>query len=205
MDKSADSGAPWTRGHSQVSVLALSVPTSMWAQRAHLPRRNKGARRVPSWTRQDRGQGRSGIAGAQANPPGTRGQFRASGEVPQPAVPGQAGTEQGSENVPQAPPHNHVPSPQQPRPDPTTCRAPRGPQEHPLGCEDQTGREQAWEAEPSQGPAPPGVRDPFVPALPHPPLAICLIPGVPVSPAARFAHVMSPSAVSQKAGSSEAP
>lgn len=48
MDKSADSGAPKMRGHSQVSPLYLSVLTSQWAQREHLPRGNEGACKVLS-------------------------------------------------------------------------------------------------------------------------------------------------------------
>lgn len=131
MDKSADSGAPWTRGPSQVSVLALGVPTSMWAQRAHLPRRNRGARRALSRARPDPGHEGPGPLEPRPTHHGTGDSLglRGPGRCLSPPVPGQAGTEQGSETVSQAPVHNLQGSPR--------------PQERPMGCEDQTGREQA--------------------------------------------------------------
>ena len=78
--------------------------------------------------------------------------------------------------------------PPAPQPDLQICRAPRGPQGTPDGREDQTGRGQAWGGWPTQDPTP--LERPLVasPALPS--FAICLAPGVPVPPAAGFAHVM---------------
>lgn len=71
VDKSADSGAPNMRGHSQVSLLHLRLLTCQGAQREHLPHGNEGACKALSPGAAG-SEGREGPGLLQAEPPADR-------------------------------------------------------------------------------------------------------------------------------------
>ena len=106
----------------------------------------------------------------------------------------------------QAAPRPMAPLPSSPGQTPEPAGLPRNLRNSRWGWRTRQAEGKPGEAEPSQAPAPPPLRGPSVPTLPtQPPPCHLPVPWGPGPPAAKLAHVMPPSAVSQKEGSTEPP